>query len=277
MSDMTIPFQGAEETTLYAAGLAWRVAVAGPEDGPVVLLLHGFPEYWGTWLPQIPALAGAGFRVYAADLPGYGGTDEPDSYSLDELARCVADLRIQLDQDGVHLVGHDWGGIIGHVLAAEHPHAVKSFAAVCAPHPATFAGALFRDPLQLLRSSYAALFQVPGLEFLLGHKDTIERLAAGSVTEIDDAQAMRQALSYYRTNLVPWKLGRTEAGRISQPGLVVHAARDVAIGQALMEATSEQFDDLRGFEILDSSHFVQRSATDELNASLLAFLRDVAK
>lgn len=260
---------------MFAGGLRWRVAVAGPENGPPVLLLHGFPEYWATWLPQIPALVGAGFRVFAPDMPGYGGTDEPDSYDIEELAHCLADLSIQLGRDGVHLVGHDWGGMIGHAVAAQHPHGVLSFVAACAPHPAAFSGVL-RDPKQLLKSYYVALFQVPGIEHLLGRKETIERLSPQAVSEIEDAAAMRRALSYYRANLAPWKLGRTKVGRIEQPGLVIHAARDVAIGRTLMEATAAQFDDLRGFEILDSSHFIQRSRPDALNATLLGFLRSVA-
>jgi pimeloyl-ACP methyl ester carboxylesterase len=267
--------QTIEEQTMFAGGLSWRVAVAGPEDGPAVLLLHGFPEYWATWRPQIPALARAGFRVYAPDLPGYGGTDEPDSYDIEELANCIADLRIQLDQDGVHLVGHDWGGMIGHVVASQHPHAVRSFVAACAPHPAAFSSVL-RDPSQLLKSYYVALFQIPGIEYLLGRKETLERLSPQSVSRIEDPEAMRRALSYYRTNLAPWKLGRAKVGRIEQPGLVIHAARDVAIGRTLMEATAAQFDDLHDFKIIDGTHFLQVSRTEEFNATLLSFLSEVA-
>jgi pimeloyl-ACP methyl ester carboxylesterase len=273
---MTTPFQGAEEETMFAGGLRWRVAVAGPEDGPPVLLLHGFPEYWATWVPQITALSGAGFRVFAADLPGYGGTDEPDSYEASEVAHSLADLRIQLHQDGVHVVGHDWGGMIAHVLASEHPQAVLSLVAVCAPHPGSFMGVL-RDPVQLLRSGYVALFQIPGIEHVIGRKELIERFSPEAVSEIEDSDAMRRALSYYRANLAPWKLGGMKAGRIQQPGLVIHAEKDVTIGRSLMEATAEQFDDLRNFEVIEgATHFVQRSRTDALNSSLLEFLREVS-
>jgi pimeloyl-ACP methyl ester carboxylesterase len=272
---MSTPFQGAEEQSFYAHGLEWNVAVAGPESGPAVLLLHGFPEYWGTWMPQITALAGAGFRVYAPDMPGYGGTDEPDSYDLEELADCVADLRIQLDQDGVHLVGHDWGGMVGHAVAALHPNAVRSFVAASAPHPAVLSQGR-ADPAQVLRSRYVALFQIPGIEFVLSHKALLEKATAGARTKIDDAASMARALAYYRANLRPWSLSGKALGRITQPGLVIHAARDIAIGQPLMEATAEQFDDLRDFVVLDGHHFLQRSCTEEFDRTLLTFLRSVS-
>lgn len=263
------------EEEFVAAGLRWRVATAGPKEGPPVMLLHGFPEYWGTWLPQIPALASEGFRVYVPDLPGYGGTEAPGSYAIDDVARALADLRIQLAQEGLHVVGHDWGGIIAQALASQHPEAVLSLVAACAPHPGALSGVL-RDPAQMLRSWYVMAFQVPFVERALGHKDLIERLARGAVTEIDDAAAMARALAYYRTNLRPWRLSRPRGGRISQPGLVIHAARDPAIGEPLMRATADRFDDLRAFRIIDGGHFLQRFRTDELNAELLGFLREVA-
>jgi pimeloyl-ACP methyl ester carboxylesterase len=96
------------------------------------------------------------------------------------------------------------------------------------------------------------------------------------VTEIDDAAAMGRALAYYRANLRPWDLGRFKAGRITQPGLVVHGSRDPAIGDYLMRATAEQFEDLRGFHALDCGHFIQRLRTEELNDVLLGFLGSVA-
>jgi pimeloyl-ACP methyl ester carboxylesterase len=238
-----------------------------------VLLLHGFPEYWGTWRKQIPALAEAGYRVYAADLPGYGGTDAPHSYELEELAGAIADLRIELEQDGVHLVGHDWGGMVGHAVASLHPHAVLSLSAICAPHADAFSGVL-RDPFQLVRSWYVGAFQIPGVEHLLSSKKLIENVARGSVTEIDSAEEMARALAYYRTNLRPWKL-RRKIGSVEQPSLLVHAARDPAIGHSLMEATTEHLEDLRDFLVIDSGHFVQRSRTDELNDALLGFLNEV--
>jgi len=260
-----------EERVITAGGLEWELGIAEDPaaDAPTALLLHGFPEYWRCWEPQLEAFAAARFRAVAPNLPGYGRTSEPSDYRIQTIAARVADLAREVSPSGVHLVGHDWGGIIGHAVAHFHPEVVRSFAAVCAPHPAGLGGVL-RDPTQLLRSWYVLAFQIPGVEWLLGKRDRISSITGGrAVTNIDSPDAMRRALAYYRHNLRPWRLSDATAGRITVPGIVVHAERDVAIGAALMEAAAEQFDDLRGYHVLDCGHFLQRACADKLNPLLL--------
>lgn len=270
------PFEGGAERTIRAGELIWTAGIAGPEDGEPVVLLHGFPEHWRTWHNQIPALAAVGYRVIAPDLPGYGGTDAPADYDMSTLARHAADLLSELSPDGVHLVGHDWGGIIGYAIASEHPETVRSFVAACAPHPAAWASAL-TQPSQLLRSAYVAIFQIPFVERVLGNKEMIERLTKRhAVTAIDSPDAMGRALAYYRANIRPWELAKPRAGRIPQPSMLVHAERDVAIEAPLMEASTQQFDDLRAFERVPRNHFLHTEAPDEFNALLLGFLRGLA-
>lgn len=265
------PFEGGAQRAIRAGELVWNAGVAGPEDGQPVVLLHGFPEHWKTWHNQVRALASSGYRVVAADLPGYGGTDEPPSYDLETLARVTAELLRDVGGGSSHLVGHDWGGIVGHAVAALHPDAVRSFVAACAPHPGSWGGAL-RDPSQLLRSFYVAVFQVPFIERFLGDRSLIEKLTKHAVTDIDDPEAMGRALAYYRANLNPWALRGTDIGRITVPSLLIHAERDVAIGAALMEASREHFDDLRDLVRLPRNHFLHTEAPDEFNAVLLDFL-----
>lgn len=268
------PFEGGSERTIRAGELIWTAGVAGPEDGAPLVLLHGFPEHWRTWHNQIPAFAGAGYRVVAPDLPGYGGTDAPADYNLATLARHGADLFAELSPDGVHLVGHDWGGILGCAIASEYAGTVRSFVAACAPHPSSWSSAL-TDPAQLLRSSYVALFQIPYItERILGSKETIERLTKGhAVTSIDSPEAMERALAYYRANLRPWEVGEARAGRIGQPSMLIHAERDVAIGRALMDRSAQEFTDLRSFEVVPRNHFLHTEAPEEFNALVLGFLR----
>jgi pimeloyl-ACP methyl ester carboxylesterase len=150
---------------------------------------------------------------------------------------------------------------------------VLSLTAICAPHADAFAGFL-RDPRQLLRSWYVGAFQIPGIEHLLSSKQVIENVARGSVTEIDSAQEMGRALAYYRANLRPWNLRRS-IGPVKQPALLIHAGRDPAIGEALMEATTEHLEDIRDFLVIDGGHFVQRSRSEQLNNALLGFLNEV--
>ena len=269
---MTLGFQGATEDVVRAGGIDWRVGVAGPTAGRTVVLLHGFPEYWKTWSSQFLPLTAAGFRVVAPDLPGYGGTEEPASYELEDLGDLVAEFCRVVDQRGVDLVGHDWGGMIAQVAAARHPEEILRLAVACAPHPATFSGAL-RDPLQMLRSWYVGFFQVPKVEGVLSERSRLEKVMPGAVTEIEDSAQLAKALAYYRANLQPWGLKASRTGRISQPGLVIHAENDRHIGARLMEATAERFDDLKAFERIDSGHFVHREQPDRFNDILLRFLR----
>ena len=268
-------FEGIEEQYMTAGGMTWRMGVTGPEDGAPVVLLHGFPEYWRTWTKVMPALASAGYRVFAPDMPGYGGTDEPPTYELGDLAACMSDLLLRIDPSGVHLVGHDFGGIVGHAVASEHPPSVRTFVATCAPHPGSFPG-VGRNPTQIARSWYVGAFQIPMIERVLGHQGLIAKLAPAARSEIDSAEKMGRALAYYRANLKPWSAMTLRVGRITQPGMVVHAKKDVAITAGLMEATTGQFDDLREYVELDCGHFLQNQCPDLLNRTLLRFLKEVA-
>ncbi len=272
---MASVFEGIEETFITAGGMTWRMGLTGPEDGTPIVLLHGFPEHWRTWTKVMPALAAAGYRVYAPDLPGYGGTDEPASYRLEEVANFVGDLLLRIDPDGVNLIGHDWGGIVGHVVASHHPTSVRSFVAACAPHPRSFRAGR-ADPRQLMKSWYVGAFQLPLLEYVIGNRAFVEKGGAGARSEIDSPAKMRRALAYYRTNLQPWNLGGSQVGNIPQPGMVIHAQKDVAITARLMETTAQLFDDLREYVALPCPHFLHNQCPDELNTALLRFLRQVA-
>lgn len=261
-------------TAIRAGGLVWEAGTIGACDDPPVLLLHGFPEHWRTWAQVMPAIASQGFRVHAVSLPGYGTTTAPDSYDVDVLAGHVAALCRDIGGDvGCHVVGHDWGGIITGAAASLHPDVIRSAALCCCAHPAVFPSGLV-NPQQLARSWYVAVFQIPGIERLLGHRLLLERLSP-AVSEIDDAQDMGKALAYYRANLRPWRLVASQAGRIQVPALVVHAARDVALTERLMLKTSELCDDLRGFEVLDCGHFIHRTCPSEFLRVILPFLRAV--
>src|SRR3954462_3454946 len=132
--------------------------------GPLVLLLHGFPEFWYTWKHQLPALAAAGFRAVAPDLRGFNLSDKPPgvrSYRLSTLVADVADLIGQLGGRAV-VVGHDWGGAIAWRLAMDRPELVDRLIILNAPHPAAFLREL-RRPAQWLRSWYILFFQLPVL------------------------------------------------------------------------------------------------------------------
>jgi pimeloyl-ACP methyl ester carboxylesterase len=119
-----------------ANGARFHVTEAGSADGRLVVLLHGFPEFWWAWRDQLPALADAGFRAVAMDLRGYGGSDKtPDGYDPVTLAQDVSGVVKALGARDAVVVGHSWGGYVGWAAAALHPREVSALCAVSAPHP----------------------------------------------------------------------------------------------------------------------------------------------
>jgi pimeloyl-ACP methyl ester carboxylesterase len=136
-----------EHRDVSANGIRLHVVECGRPGAPLVVLLHGFPQFWWTWRHQLPVLADAGFRVVAADLRGYGGSDKPPrGYDLWTLAGDVAGLVRALGERSARIAGHGWGGMIGWTVAALHPRIVASLAVLGAPHPQAVRRAVLRDP-----------------------------------------------------------------------------------------------------------------------------------
>ncbi len=261
--------------------------------GPVVLLLHGFPEFWYAWAPQIPVLAKAGFRVVAPDLRGYNRSDKPagiGAYRLEALTRDVAGLVRQLGVERAAIVGHDWGGVIGWSLAMREPAVVERLVVVNAPHPATLAREIWR-PWQLAKSWYVFFFQLPRLPealFRAGRYASLRRALrreptrAGAfgreevrryVEAIDRPGALTAGMNYYRAALCrnPWRAVR-EARPVGCPTLVVWGAKDRHLSTRLTEGLERWAPDLRIERLADASHWVQRDAPERLNELLVGFL-----
>src|SRR5258705_4878293 len=134
--------------TVTARGLEFEVRVGGPADGQPVLLLHGFPQHGGMWDAVVPALHQAGLRTYAPDQRGYSAGARPSDVDGYPMVDCVADAVALLDALGVdraHVVGHDWGSVVGWHLAGGHADRVRSLTAIAVPHPLAVAHAMRTD------------------------------------------------------------------------------------------------------------------------------------
>jgi pimeloyl-ACP methyl ester carboxylesterase len=184
-------------------GLTLHCAVAG--EGPLVILLHGFPECWYSWRHQLAALS-ARFRVVAPDLRGYNESDKPRPVRAYELGELVADVDALIEAFGATeagIVGHDWGGGIAWTFAMERPQRTRRLAVLNCPHPAIFAQALRANPRQLLRSWYMFFFQIPWLPetlLALNHAAAVGRAFRDSVVvreaiTDDDLRVLRDAAS----------------------------------------------------------------------------------
>src|SRR5438105_14056797 len=135
-------------------------------DGPLIVLLHGFPEFWFGWRLQIEPLAAAGFRVIVPDQQGYNLSSKPRgvaSYALKELVSDVIAIADQLGQESLFLAGHDWGAAVAWCTALLHPERIAKLVIVNVPHPSVMRRFLNTRPRQMLRSWYILFFQIPWL------------------------------------------------------------------------------------------------------------------
>ncbi|MGI8748579.1 MAG: alpha/beta fold hydrolase, partial [Deinococcus sp.] len=161
---------GLRSTLLALDGVTLHLVEAGPADGPPVVLLHGFPEFWYGWRRQIGALAEAGYRVMVPDMRGYNLSDKPCGVAAYGMEALTGDLLALLDARGYErasVVGHDWGAAVAWSFALRHPERVARLVILNVPHPAVFARTLRRSRAQRARSWYMFFFQLPLLPELL--------------------------------------------------------------------------------------------------------------
>ncbi len=285
------------ETVVNGLRLHHVEAVPSSADrtGPLVILLHGFPEFWYSWRHQFPALAGAGFRAIAPDLRGYNLSDRPRGvhpYRIEALVEDVVGLIGRAGAGRAVLVGHDWGGLIAWYVAMRRPEVVERLVVLNAPHPAVFAREL-RTPAQLARSSYQFFFQLPRLpEATLRARDyaavrrTLRRdpVHPGAFTGEDIARyvaaldrpgALTATINYYRAayRRNPLRALR-EIRPVTMPTLLIWGERDRFLGLGLTRGLDRWAPDLRLVRIPDASHWVQNDTPGRVNDALLAFLRE---
>ena len=268
-----------------------RLHCAEMGQGPLVLLLHGFPECWVSWRNQLPALAAAGFRAVAPDLRGYGKSDKPpglDAYRIEVLARDIARLVEVLGAERAHVVGHDWGGAVAWFFAMWHPERLDRLAILNAPHPSRYSRAR-KQPRQWLRSSYILFFQLPWLpEALLRAGDSLalrqlfrydpERPGAYTAEDIDEIVAAAREpgaltgmLAWYRAMIQ--RPTHTRWKPISRPVQVVWGEKDRYLLRDIAEPGRDWVPDLRFAPIPEASHWVQADAPEKVNGLLIDFLR----
>lgn len=268
-------------------GVRLHVVEAGPESGPLVVLLHGFPEFWYGWRRQIPALARAGFRVVAPDQRGYGTSDKPAgvaAYAIDALARDAVGLIEACGRERATVVGHDWGAAVAWWVALVQPQRVERLGILNVPHPAVMRRHLLRNPRQVLRSWYVFAFQPPRLAEWLLAREGFSRLARavrggrrGTCTAEDlaryrEARAQPGAL----TAMVNWyRAALRSAGtrlprlRVGVETLVLWGARDRFLGRELVAPSAALCDEARVVFYEGATHWVQHDEAEAVNEELV--------
>jgi pimeloyl-ACP methyl ester carboxylesterase len=281
---------GASERFVQTNGLRLHVVETGPQSGPPVVLLHGFPELWYGWRKQLGPLAEAGFRVIVPDQRGYNTSDKPGgvaAYRIETLAEDVVGLLDAAGLERAAIVGHDWGAVVAWWLGLAHPERVSRLAILNVPHPAVMRRHLLSSPRQMRRSWYVFFFQVPGLPERFLARDDFKNLARGvrggrrgTCTDEDLAVyraawgqpgALTAMVNWYRAALrsTGRRLPRL---RVSVPTLLLWGARDRFLGREMAEPSAALCDDGR-LEIFEgATHWLQHDEADAVNDRLVRFL-----
>ncbi|MFZ1752233.1 MAG: alpha/beta hydrolase [Caldilineaceae bacterium] len=284
-----------QHTSVVTNGINLHVAQAGPESGPLVILLHGFPEYWAGWRQQIPALAAAGYRVWVPDQRGYNLSDKPAgiaAYNLDQLALDVVGLIDAVGVEKASVVGHDWGAAVAWWLGIKHPQRIQKLAILNVPHPGVLRRRFRTHFSQLRKSWYMFFFQLPWLPEKVMSKNGGERFARGiqagsppgafSEEDVQDylaawAQpgAWTGMLNWYRA-MFQKPPSRAASYRVTVPVRIIWGKRDAVLEWEMAELSLELCDQGEVVYIDDAAHFVQHDAPARVNDLLLAFLREDA-
>jgi pimeloyl-ACP methyl ester carboxylesterase len=275
-----------------ANGIELNVAEAGPADGPLVILLHGFPEFWFGWRELVGPLAEAGYRVVAPDQRGYNLSSKPKgvaAYRLDPLRADVFALASALERERFSVVGHDWGASVAWWMASGgEAGRLERMAVLNAPHPAVWRASMANDPAQRKKSRYVQALRVPWMPELLvragGYKGLADAFASSprqAAFGPEQMAAYRAAwtqpgaltatLNWYRA-LFAQDLPVPAAGALTVPTLVLWGDRDAFAEPKLAEQSAALCADARIVHFPNASHWLAHDEPDAVAREVIGFL-----
>ncbi len=268
-----------------------HAVAAGPEDGPVVVLLHGFPEFWYSWHRQIEPLSAAGFRVIVPDQRGYNLSSKPvgvSSYAVPELVSDVTAIADQLGRRKIFLAGHDWGAAVAWSTALLHPQRVAKLVVLNVPHPSVMRKFLSTRPRQFRRSWYMFFFQLPWLpealfsafNFRAGSRSLLRSSRPGTITAEDLAQ-YRAAWSQPGaiTGMINWyrALFRTrikfQNKTVRVPTRILWGERDDFLLTEMAHESLRYCASAELFTFANATHWLQHEEPARVSEALINFFR----
>ena len=282
-----------EHVNVTANGINLHCVTRG--EGDMVILIHGFPEFWYSWRHQIPSLARR-FKVVAPDMRGYNLSDKPEgveAYSISNLTSDVRGLITNFGYEKAHVVSHDWGGAVAWMFSIMYPDSLDKLVVMNAPHPAVFMRNLRSNPRQVMRSWYMFFFQIPGLpelairsfdyaalkQFFRGWAIRKDAFSDEDIEQLVKAASQPGALTgginYYRAMMrnLGKSSGLTGFPKINRPTLLIWAENDRALGKELTYGLERYFSDgLTIRYIPNCSHWVQQEQPLLVNELLDEFL-----
>ena len=277
-------FDLVEHHTVDNEGVAIHYVATGPKDAPLVVMIHGFPDFWYTWRSQLEALRPE-YRVLAVDTRGYNRSAQPqgvESYSLDKLSGDIATVIRAQAQSSATVVGHDWGGAIAWSVAMNIPEVVENLIILNLPHPRGLARELANSEAQQRASQYAFNFQQPDAhkmltpEILVGiSQGRSDDKVKGRYLEAFQQSSMEAMLNYYKANYPkPGEEFMPEYPTVEVPVLMFHGLQDRALlPGALNDTWHWVSNSLTLVTIPGANHWVQNDAADEVNQVMVDWLK----
>ncbi|MBI2479464.1 MAG: alpha/beta hydrolase [Planctomycetia bacterium] len=262
-------------------GVKLHYVTAG--EGPLVVMIHGFPDYWYTWRNQMPELA-KHFHVVAYDQRGYNKSDKPEDVENYKVDKLVGDLVAVVDhfkQEKAIIVGHDWGGMVAWTFAMTHPERTDRLVILNLPHPKGLVRELANNPQQRLASTYARVFQEPDAaaqvtpEVLVFWVKGVE--AKQKYIEAFQRSSIEGMLNYYKANYLrqPYDGAAREFPNVKCSVLMFHGLKDVALLPGALNDTWQWVDkDLTLITIPDAGHFVQHDAAAFVTKKMVNWLTE---
>ena len=278
-----------EEITFHNGPIELHAVAAGPQDGPVVVLLHGFPEFWYSWHKQIDSLAAAGFRVIVPDQRGYNKSSKPrgaDSYSLSSLTSDVLAIAHQLGQERIFLAGHDWGAAVAWSAALLHPQSIAKLAILNVPHPSVMLRYLKTNRRQLRRSWYMFFFQLPWLpeaafsafDFRLGARSLVRSSRPGTFSPEDLAQYRAAWLQPHALpSMINWyRAAARHRTKFSDPTVhvptrILWGERDAFLLSEMAHDSLRYCDSAELYTFANASHWLQHEEPARVSELLIDF------
>jgi epoxide hydrolase 4 len=279
--------------TLYFQNASVRLhaVAAGPEDGPVVVLLHGFPEFWYSWHKQIEPLAAAGFRVIVPDQRGYNLSSKPRgvaAYALTELVSDVIAIADELGQQNIFLAGHDWGAAVAWSTALLHPQRIAKLAVINVPHPSVMRRYMMTRPRQTLRSWYIFFFQLPYLpeavfsafNFRIGTSSLLHSSRPGTFPADDLAQyrtawsqpgALTAMINWYRA-LFRFR-AKFPDRTVRIPARILWGERDDFLLPEMAQESLRYCANPELFTFVDATHWLHHEEPARVSELLIDFFR----
>jgi pimeloyl-ACP methyl ester carboxylesterase len=247
--------------------------------GRPVILLHGFPDSARIWRDQITFLTSRGFQVIVPDLRGFGDSDAPEGKKNYTLETIVGDVTALMDQLGINralVVGHDWGAIVGWMLAIKHPQRVERYVAISVGHPVAYRS----DFIQKLRSWYAVLFQIPflsemgvrAMDWFLLRKLTGNHAETNNwISDLSRKGRLTAGLNWYRANFP--RLLFDDIPHVKVPVFGIWSSGDIFLSKGQMLKSAAYVDGPWRYESIDgASHWIPLDVPERLNQLLLEYL-----